>query len=110
MKNMIYLLLAILFETSATTLLKVSEGFTVILPTIASILLYVLSFFCLSTCLKTVPIGIAYAIWSALGIVLVTLVGIFAFKQTPDWPAIIGLALIIIGVGVLNLFSNMSIH
>ena len=84
--------------------------FTVILPTIASILLYVLSFFCLSTCLKTVPIGIAYAIWSALGIVLVTLVGIFAFKQTPDWPAIIGLALIIIGVGVLNLFSNMSIH
>ena len=110
MKNMIYLLLAILFETSATTLLKVSDGFTVILPTIASILLYVLSFYCLSTCLKTVPIGIAYAIWSALGIVLVTLVGIFAFKQTPDWPAIIGLALIIIGVGVLNLFSNMSIH
>lgn len=110
MKNMIYLLFAILFETSATTLLKVSDGFTVILPTVGSILLYVLSFYCLSTCLKTVPIGIAYAIWSALGIVLVTLVGIVAFKQTPDWPAIIGIALIIIGVGVLNLFSNMSIH
>ena len=110
MKNMIYLLFAILFETSATTLLKVSDGFTVILPTVASILLYILSFYCLSTCLKTVPIGIAYAIWSALGIVLVTLVGIVAFKQTPDWPAIIGIALIIIGVGVLNLFSNMSIH
>jgi small multidrug resistance pump len=57
-----------------------------------------------------VPIGIAYAIWSALGIVLVTLVGIIAFKQTPDWAAIIGLSLIIIGVGVLNLFSNMTIH
>ena len=107
---MIYLLFAILFETSATTLLKVSDGFTVILPTVASILLYILSFYCLSTCLKTVPIGIAYAIWSALGIVLVTIVGIVAFKQTPDWPAIIGIALIIIGVGVLNLFSNMSIH
>ena len=110
MNNLIFLLLAIIFETSATTLLKVSDGFSKLLPTIASIILYVLSFYCLSNCLKTVPIGIAYAIWSALGIVLVTLVGIIAFKQTPDWAAIIGLLLIIIGVGVLNLFSNMSIH
>ena len=110
MNNMIFLLLAILFETSATTLLKVSDGFSKLLPTIASIILYILSFYCLSNCLKTVPIGIAYAIWSALGIVLVTLVGIIAFKQTPDWAAIIGLLLIIIGVGVLNLFSNMTIH
>ena len=110
MNNMIFLLLAILFETSATTLLKVSDGFSKLLPTIASIILYILSFYCLSTCLKTVPIGIAYAIWSALGIVLVTLVGIIAFKQTPDWAAIIGLLLIIIGVGVLNIFSNMTIH
>lgn len=110
MNNLIFLLLAILFETSATTLLKVSDGFSKLLPTIASIILYVLSFYCLSNCLKTVPIGIAYAIWSALGIVLVTLVGIIAFKQTPDWAAIIGILLIIIGVGVLNLFSNMSIH
>lgn len=110
MNNIIYLLLAIIFETSATTLLKVSEGFSKLLPTIASIILYILSFYCLSTCLKTVPIGIAYAIWSALGIVLVTVVGIFAFKQTPDWAAIIGILLIMIGIGVLNLFSEMSIH
>ena len=110
MNNLIYLLLAIVFETSATTLLKVSEGFSKLLPTIASIILYILSFYCLSTCLKTVPIGIAYAIWSALGIVLVTVVGIFAFKQTPDWAAIIGILLIMIGIGVLNLFSEMSIH
>ena len=110
MNNLVYLFLAIIFETSATSLLKVAEGFTKPLPTIASIILYVLSFYCLSNCLKTVPIGIAYAIWSALGIVLVTIVGIIAFKQTPDWGAIIGLSLIIIGVGVLNLFSNMTIH
>ena len=110
MNNIIFLILAILFETSATTLLKFSDGFSKLLPTIMSILLYILSFYCLSNCLKTVPIGIAYAIWSALGIVLVTLIGIIAFKQTPDWAAIIGLLLIIIGVGVLNLFSNMTIH
>lgn len=110
MNNLVYLFLAIIFETSATSLLKLAEGFTKPLPTIASILLYILSFYCLSNCLKTVPIGVAYAIWSALGIVLVTLVGIIVFKQTPDWAAIIGLLLIIIGVGVLNLFSKMSIH
>ena len=110
MNNLIYLLLAIVFETSATTLLKFSDGFTKLVPTLASIMLYILSFYCLSTCLKTVPIGIAYAIWSALGIVLITVVGIVAFKQTPDWAAIIGLLLIILGVGVINLFSKMSIH
>lgn len=110
MNNLIYLLLAIVFETSATTLLKFSDGFTKLLPTLASIMLYILSFYCLSTCLKTIPIGIAYAIWSALGIVLITVVGIVAFKQTPDWAAIIGLLLIILGVGVINLFSKMSIH
>lgn len=110
MNNIIYLLLAILFETSATTMLKVSEGFTKPLPTAASVILYILSFYCLSLCLKDIPIGIAYAIWSALGIVLVTLIGIFVFRQTPDWPAIIGLLFIIIGVGILNIFSKMTLH
>ena len=110
MNNVMYLLLAILFETSATTLLKFSEDFSKFLPTIASIILYILSFYCLSTCLKTIPIAITYAIWSGLGIVLVTVVGIIAFKQTPDWAAILGILLIILGVGVLNLFSKMTIH
>lgn len=110
MNNVIYLLLAILFETSATSLLKVANGFSRPLPTIASIILYILSFYCLSNCLKTIPVGIAYAIWSALGIVLLTLVGIFAFEQTPDWATILGLLFIIIGVIVLNLFSKMSVH
>ncbi|SEE30143.1 small multidrug resistance pump [Prevotella aff. ruminicola Tc2-24] len=110
MNHFIYLLLAIVFETGATSLLKMAEGFTRPLPTVASLACYLVSLYCLSMCLKTIPIGVAYAIWSALGIVLVTLIGIFAFKQTPDWGAIVGLTLIIAGVVVLNLFSKMTVH
>ena len=110
MNHFIYLLLAIVFETGATSLLKMAEGFTRPLPTVASLACYRVSLYCLSMCLKTIPIGVAYAIWSALGIVLVTLIGIFAFKQTPDWGAIVGLTLIIAGVVVLNLFSKMTVH
>lgn len=108
--NFIYLFLAIIFETCATSLLKLADGFTKPLPTIMSIIFYIGSFYCLSNCLKTMPIGIVYAIWSGLGIVILTIVGIFAFKQTPDWVTIIGLLLIISGVVVLNLFSKMVIH
>ena len=71
---------------------------------------YQLSFYCLSHALRTMPIGIAYAIWSALGIVLVTLIGIFVFKQVPDLPAYIGIALIMAGVIIINLFSKMETH
>nr|WP_304412728.1 multidrug efflux SMR transporter [Prevotella sp. FD3004] len=110
MSNLLYLLLAIVFETGATSLLKMAEGFTRPLPTAASLVCYLVSLYCLSVCLKTIPIGVAYAIWSALGIVLVTLIGVIAFKQMPDWGAIIGLSLIIAGVVVLNLFSKMTVH
>lgn len=105
--NFIYLLLAILFETCATSLLKLADGFTKPLPTLISILFYVASFYCLSNCLRTIPMGIAYAIWSSFGIVIITLVGIIAFKHTPDWATILGLLLIIAGVVILNLFSNI---
>jgi len=71
---------------------------------------YLLSFYCLSHALRTMPIGIAYAIWSALGIVLVTLIGIFVFKQVPNLPAYIGIALIMAGVIIINLFSKMETH
>ena len=86
------------------------EQFTKPLPTIAMLAGYVLSFYLLSHALRTVPIGIAYAIWSALGIVLITLIGIFVFKQIPDLPAYIGLTLIMAGVIVINLFSKMDVH
>ena len=99
MLNYLFLILAIVMEAAGTTLLKFSEQFTKLVPSIFSLLCYVASLYLLSLCLRTIPIGIAYATWSAL-----------FFKQTPDLGAIIGLLLIISGVAVLNLFSKMEIH
>ena len=110
MLNYLFLFLAIVLETAGTTLLKMSDQFTKIVPSIVSLVCYVGSLYLLSLCLRTVPIGIAYATWSALGIALITISGIFFFKQTPDLPAVIGLVLIAIGVAVLNLFSKMDVH
>ena len=109
MLNYLFLFLAIVLETAGTTLLKMSDQFTKIVPSIVSLVCYVGSLYLLSLCLRTVPIGIAYATWSALGIALITISGIFFFKQTPDLPAIIGLVLIAAGVAVLNLFSKMDV-
>jgi len=86
MKEWLFLIGAIVLETFATTMLKYSEQFTKLLPTIGMLAGYLLSFYCLSHALRTLPIGIAYAIWSALGIVLITLIGVLAFKQVPDVP------------------------
>ena len=106
MKEWLFLIGAIVLETFATTMLKYSEQFTKILPTVAMAVGYLLSFYCLSHALRTLPIGIAYAIWSALGIVLITLIGVLAFNV----PAYIGLSLIIAGVIVINLFSKIEVH
>ncbi|MBR3616862.1 MAG: multidrug efflux SMR transporter [Bacteroidaceae bacterium] len=110
MREWLFLIGAIVLETFATSMLKYSEQFTKLLPTIAMIVGYGLSFYLLSHALRTMPIGIAYAIWSALGIVLITLVGVIAFKQVPDLPAYIGIALIMAGVIIINLFSKMEVH
>ena len=110
MKEWLFLIGAIVFETFATSMLKYSEQFTKLLPTTAMIVGYGLSFYLLSHALRTIPIGVAYAIWSALGIVLITLVGVIAFKQVPDLPAYIGIALIMAGVIIINLFSKMEVH
>ncbi|HEX7755803.1 MAG TPA: multidrug efflux SMR transporter [Niabella sp.] len=110
MKKYIFLFLAILFETIATSALKTSEQFSRLLPSIVTITGYILAFYFLSLTLKTIPVSIAYAIWSAVGIVLITLVGIVFFKQVPDIPAIIGLSLIIAGVIVIHVFSKTTIH
>ena len=87
-----------------------SKQFTKLVPSIASLVCYVASLYLLSLCLRTIPIGITYATWSALGIALITVSGIFFFKQMPDLGAIIGLVPIISGGAVLNLFSKMDIH
>lgn len=106
----LFLMVAIILETIATACLKASDQFTKPIFTIVTILGYVGAFYFLSLTLKSVPIGIAYAIWSGVGIVLISIVGLFLFKQTPDAPAIIGILLIIAGVIIINLFSKTSLH
>jgi small multidrug resistance protein len=110
MKTYLILFLAIVFETVATSFLKQSGQFTKLVPSIFTLLGYAAAFYCLSIVLKSIPVGIAYAIWSGVGIVLIALIGFFVFKQHLDLAAIIGLALIIAGVVVINVFSNSVSH
>lgn len=104
--NWVYLLIAIAAEVFATSFLKMTYGFTKILPSILVIGGYALSFYCLSLVIRTIPVGIAYALWSGLGIVLVSAIAFFAYGQKLDIPAIIGLGLIILGSVVINVFSK----
>ncbi len=110
MKSYLILLLAIIFETFATSFLKQSEQFTKLVPSILTIIGYATSFYCLSIVLKTIPVGIAYAIWSGVGIILIALIGLIVFKQHLDLPAIIGLGMIIAGVVIINVFSKSVSH
>ena len=110
MKNFFFLGIAILFEIIATSALKRSEQFTQLIPSIITILGYFAAFYFLSFAIRTIPVGIAYAIWSGVGIVFITIIGAVFFKQIPDLPAIIGLALIMIGVVVINVFSKTTVH
>ncbi len=100
------LMIAIFLEVIATSMLNLTAQFTRIVPTTLTLLCYGASFYFLSVALKTMPIGIAYAIWSGLGIVLIGIIGWILFKQSLDLPAILGIGLIITGVLVINLFSN----
>lgn len=110
MKQYLILLVAIVLETIATSFMKQSEQFTKLIPSIVTVIGYAASFYCLSIVIKTLPVGIAYAIWSGVGIILITLIGFFIFKQHLDPPAVIGLALIIAGVVVINVFSSTVSH
>ena len=110
MKAVIYLLTAIVFEIVATTFLKKSEEFTKLIPSIITVVGYIGAFYFLSLSLKTIPLGIAYALWSAVGIVIITIIGALVYKQTPDLPAIIGIAFIVCGVVIINVFSKMGTH
>ena len=88
--------------------LKEAQGFTRLLPSLLVVVGYGASFYFLSLVLQTIPIGVAYALWAGLGIVLITIVGAAVFGQTMDLPAILGIALIISGVVVLRVFSSME--
>ncbi len=106
----LYLSIAIIAEVIGTSALKASEEFTKLGPSILVIVGYGAAFYFLSLVLKTIPIGIAYAIWAGMGIVLIAIVGAMFFKQIPDVPAIIGMVLIVSGVVVINVFSKTVSH
>ncbi|KGE13325.1 DMT family transporter [Sphingobacterium deserti] len=106
----IYLALAILLEVTGSSFLQASKGFSRPIPTVVMVIAYVACFFFLSQALKTIPLGVAYAIWAGLGIVLTAAVSVLIFKQSLDLPAIIGMALIIVGVVVINAFSKTAAH
>ena len=106
----VYLFFAIAAEIIGTSALKASHQFTKLVPSIIVFVGYGAAFYLLSLVLRTVPVGIAYAIWCGVGIVFITLIGIFFFKEKLDLPAIIGIGLIVAGVFVINLFSKVSAH
>ena len=104
------LVVAILFEVLGTSAMQAAQHFTRLGPTLLMVVCYAIAFYFLSWSLRYVPVGIAYAIWSGLGIVLISLVGYLAFGQKLDLAAMIGLGLIIAGVVVLNVFSKSTFH
>ncbi|UEG54117.1 QacE family quaternary ammonium compound efflux SMR transporter [Mucilaginibacter daejeonensis] len=104
----LYLLVAIISEVIATSALKSSENFSRLWPSVLVVLGYASAFYFLSLTLKVLPMGISYAIWSGVGIVLISLAGLIFYKQKLDMPAVIGMVLIIAGVLVINLFSNST--
>lgn len=106
----LYLLLAIISEVIGTSALQASQQFSKLMPSVLCFLAYASAFFFLSMTLKTMPVGIAYAIWSGLGVIFITLVGIFIFDQKPDAPALLGMFLIIAGVVIMNVFSKTISH
>lgn len=101
-----YLAIAILAEVLGTSFLRQAEGFTRLWPSVTVILSYVVAFYFLSLTLRTLPIGIAYAVWAGAGMALIALVGSVFFGQELDGPAMAGIGLIVAGVAVINLFSS----
>lgn len=110
MQHWLYLGVAIASEVIATSAMKAAEGFTRPLPSLIVVIGYGIAFYCLSLVLRTLPIGVVYAIWSGAGIALIALVGWLLYGQRLDLPAILGMALIVAGVVVLNVFSKTVAH
>ncbi|MEM0977593.1 MAG: SMR family transporter [Pseudomonadota bacterium] len=110
MNTYLILVIAIVFEVIGTSLLKLSDGFTKLYPTLGALACYAATFYCLSLLLRSIPMGVAYALWSGLGIMLITLIGLFAFGQKLDMAGYVGIGLIIAGVVVLNVLSNTTSH
>ena len=106
----LYLAIAIVAEVIGTSALKASAEFARLLPSLIVVGGYAVSFFFLSLTLRTMPVGIAYAIWAGAGIALIVAVGAVLFQQVPDLPAIVGLTLIVAGVVIVNTMSQTTVH
>jgi small multidrug resistance pump len=100
----------VIFETIGTTALQASQQFTKLGPSVIVVVAYGLAFYLLALTLKSMPVGIMYAIWSGSGIILIALIGWVVFRQTLDWPAIVGMTLILGGIVIIQLFSKTAVH
>lgn len=108
--NWLYLAIAICSEVVATSALKATHGFTQWRPAVLVVIGYVLAFFFLSLTLRSIQVGVAYAIWSGVGVVLVSIVSWLLYDQSLDFPALLGIGLVVVGVLVINLFSKSLAH
>lgn len=106
----IYLAIAIASEVVATSALKAAEGFTRLVPSVLVVVGYSSAFYFLSLTLRTIPLGVTYAIWSGVGVALVTVIGWTVYHQVLDIAALIGIGLIVAGVVVLSLYSKTGAH
>ena len=106
----VILMFAVLAETIGTTALQASQQFSRPLPSMIVVVAYGVAFYLLAIALKTFPVGIAYAMWSGMGIVFIAIIGFAVFGQKLDLAAILGIALIMAGIVVINLFSNTATH
>lgn len=110
MNGAVYLAIAIVGEVIATSFLRSAAGFTQLVPSVIVVVGYSVTFYFFSLALQTIPVGIGYAVWSGAGILLISIIAYFVHGQTLDLPALIGIALILSGVLVINLFSQSSAH
>lgn len=108
--NLLFLLIAVIFEVIATSALKEANGFTRLWPSLVTIAGYAFAFYFLSLTLRVMPIGVVYALWSGAGIVLISAIGWLWYRQSLDGPAILGILLILAGVLIVNLFSKTVAH
>jgi small multidrug resistance pump len=106
----VYLVIAVAAETIGTSALQASNQFTRFWPTVLVVIAYGIAFFFLGIVLKHIPVGIAYALWSGLGIVLIAIIGFAVFGQVLDFAAVLGLGMIIAGIVVIQVFSNTATH
>ena len=104
------LVIAVAFETAGTSALQASQQFTRLWPSVIVVVAYGLAFYFLALCLRTIPVGVAYALWSGLGILFIAVIGYFVFAQKLDLPAVIGMGLIVCGIAVIQLFSGTATH